>query len=135
VLTWFLFPAAFCFPLPFAWPPAHNILSRRRLSADDGALWDVWDVHPDDIVGRFAYDRRTGARADTRASSEHTTRPLDPQLAAGWLCFQHGDQRRRFAPIPPRWDELPETVLRIMLDAATIVPAEPGAAPRPSVAK
>ena len=110
-------------------------MPRRRFVAADGACWDVWDVHPDDIVGRFAYDRRTGARADARGSSEHTTRPLDPQLAAGWLCFQHVTERRRFAPIPARWEELPDTVLQVMLGVATIVPAEPDAAPRPSTAK
>jgi hypothetical protein len=109
-------------------------MARRRFATATGAWWDVWDVHPEDIVGRFAYDRRTGARADARGRSEHTTRPLDPQLAGGWLCFQHGDERRRFAPIPPRWEELSDPVLQIMLDVATIVPAEPGAAPRPSVA-
>lgn len=107
-------------------------MARRRFITADGAWWDVWDVHPDDIVQRFAYDRRTGARANARATAEHTTRPLDPQLASGWLCFQRGDERRRFAPIPPRWDELPEAVLQVMLEVATAVSGEAGAAPRPS---
>jgi len=47
--------------------------------------------------------------------------PLDPALERGWLCFQAGEERRRFAPIPPGWDELPDGVLRVMLDIANRV--------------
>lgn len=105
-------------------------MSRRSFTAADGASWDVWDVHPDEVVGRFAYDRRTGAR--TEARGEHTARPLDPQLAGGWLCFQSGSDRRRFAPIPAQWDEVPDAVLRVMLSVAAAVTSDARAAPRPS---
>jgi hypothetical protein len=36
---------------------------------------------------------------------------VDPTLRHGWLCFDYGDQRRRFAPIPKNWDKLSETAL------------------------
>jgi len=42
-------------------------------------------------------------------------------LQNGWLCFQAGFERRRFAPIPPDWSELPDGVLRVMLEIANPV--------------
>ena len=32
----------------------------------------------------------------------------DPTLRHGWLCFDCGDERRRFAPIPEHWERLSE---------------------------
>jgi hypothetical protein len=46
---------------------------------------------------------------------------VDPLLEDGWLCFQAGAARRRFAPIPPAWFELPDAVLRVMVDIASPV--------------
>lgn len=109
-------------------------MARRQFRDSNGTQWNVWDVIPDDALGASMYDRRGRTRP---ASAEGVAPiPLDPALARGWLCFQAGDERRRFAPIPVKWDELPDGVLRVMLDIASRVsvsasPSE-GRAPLPS---
>lgn len=94
-------------------------MARRQFRDSNGTQWNVWDVVPDDALGAFMYDRRArtrGTPADGVAAI-----PLDPALERGWLCFQTGEERRRFAPIPPNWDDLPDGVLRVMLDIANRV--------------
>jgi hypothetical protein len=93
-------------------------MPKRQFHDATGASWDVWDVRPSDAA-RSTYDRRGGAR---ESSSESPSTPsLDPLLENGWLCFQAGFDRRRFAPIPPDWWELPDGVLRVMLEIANPV--------------
>ena len=82
-------------------------MPKRQFHDATGASWDVWDVRP----------------SDARESSVPKTSilSLDPLLENGWLCFQAGPERRRFAPIPPAWWELPDGVLRVMLEIANPV--------------
>lgn len=96
-------------------------MTRRQFRGADGTLWDVWDVHPADASGDNPYDRRHARRGDATDSPPPASPLLDPDLEAGWLCFQSGGDRRRFAPIPPQWSELPDGVLRVMVDIATVV--------------
>jgi hypothetical protein len=89
--------------------------------------WDVWDVRPEDALPRAMYDRRNMERAgDTdEARVPERSALVDPLLEDGWLCFQAGAVRRRFAPIPPSWFELPDAVLRVMVDIASPVSVTP----------
>ena len=120
-------------------------MPRRQIKDERGCVWDVWDVSPKDAVGRAAYDRRNATRVDDAVDEstdaaidavspegpqDATTSPSDaaadaPMLSAelenGWLCYQSGSDRRRFAPIPPNWADLPDGVLRVMLDVASVV--------------
>jgi hypothetical protein len=85
-------------------------MSTRHFADAHGLNWDVWDVHPHDVPERHSAESRLIDGA-----------PLARNLADGWLCFQAGNDRRRFAPIPRNWRELPETVLRVMLDVSDAV--------------
>ena len=69
---------------------------RRFLLADDGE-WVVFNVSPgiSDMV--------------------------DPEFCRGWLCFEHNDERRRLAPIPKNWEDLPEPYLAGLWAVATPV--------------
>ena len=99
---------------------------KRTILDSSGRHWEIWAVNPADL-GRFIYDRRTFERTDgTEAAREVPA--VHPELRDGWLCFQSAAERRRFAPIPPGWDELPESVLRVMLDVAAPVTRVLGAA-------
>jgi hypothetical protein len=93
---------------------------RRQFFDAKGASWDVWDVSPHDL-SRFDYDRRTSSRVrgDAPRAVEAS---VYPELREGWLCFQSATEKRRFAPIPSDWYELPDAVLRVMLDVATPAP-------------
>jgi hypothetical protein len=87
------------------------------------------------------YDRRRSQRAESPANaaadgeSDAATsgRSVDPELQRGWLCFQTGTTKRRFTPIPPNWEELPDTVLRVMLEVASPAAHVDGRVPRPLI--
>ena len=93
-------------------------MAKRQFKDERGIEWVVWDVHPADI-GRTLYDRRGSLRAEAAADSP---RLVHPDLQQGWLCFLAGSDKRRFAPIPPNWEQLPDSVLRVMLDVASPAP-------------
>jgi hypothetical protein len=90
---------------------------KRQFFDAKGVSWDVWDVSPHDL-SRFDYDRRTSSRARGDAPRA-VAASVYPELREGWLCFQSLHEKRRFAPIPSDWYELPDAVLRVMLDVAT----------------
>ena len=74
-----------------------------------GRRWEVWEVHPRD-----------------------EGRPVMPELAEGWLAFESSWEKRRLAPIPAGWTELPEETLRQLCQQALFVRerGESGAWPR-----
>jgi hypothetical protein len=43
----------------------------------------------------------------------------DSGLIHGWLCFDRGGERRRFAPIPKNWEGLSEQDLSKLWERAT----------------
>jgi len=69
----------------------------RRFSLSDDAEWVVFDVVP-----RFSAK-------------------LGPSVDHGWLCFELGDERRRFAPIPENWQKFSERDLADVWAQATPV--------------
>jgi hypothetical protein len=82
-------------------------MPKRRFTDVRGVKWEVWDVRTSDIPTDRGHDP---------VDIEHSRVALE--LANGWLCFQSGEDRRRFAPVPPAWDELPDGVLRVMLEVS-----------------
>ena len=110
-------------------------MAKRQFKTDDDDTWIVWDVHPEDL-GRLAYDRRAAspaAEGSARAEgSRRSERLVHPELQHGWLCFQSGTDKRRLTPIPTAWHELPDAVLRELLDAAIPAPQPDGRETRPS---
>jgi hypothetical protein len=108
-------------------------MMRRQFRDEHGEVWDVWDVIPRDVLGHGVYDRRSIDRPQPDVSQAPPA--LQPELEHGWLCFQHNAKRRRFAPIPPGWSDLPDGVLRVMLDIASPVESLGTAQPKPSAAE
>jgi hypothetical protein len=51
---------------------------------------------------------------ETRPTSDN----VRPELRGGWLTFEQGDARRRLAPIPDGWADLPDPELRRLCSAA-----------------
>ena len=108
-------------------------MTKRQIRDEHGALWDVWDVIPREVLGNGTYDRRSSGRG--QPDREERPPSLQPELEHGWLCFQHNTERRRFAPIPPGWGDLPDGVLRVMLDIASPVQPLVAAQPKRSAAQ
>lgn len=111
---------------PLARPPA----VKRQFYDAKGVSWDVWDVSPHDL-SRVDYDRRAASRGHDDAPRPLTA-SVYPELREGWLCFQSASEKRRFAPIPPNWHDLPDAVLRVMLEVAATAPAADHTLPRPT---
>jgi hypothetical protein len=94
-------------------------MPHRRLQDDTGRWWDVWDTHPTIIDRRAGRDRRTGRRpvGDRRQKAEPRV-VVEPEFRGGWLAFQSGTEWRRLAPIPDRWENLPDDELLALLARA-----------------
>lgn len=87
----------------------------REFHDPDGAVWNVWDVVPTLMDALLA-----AGRGEPRSMSPRT---VEQSLSKGWLCFQHGEQKRRLAPIPDDWERLPEQSLQLLLSVAVNVAA------------
>ena len=79
----------------------------------------MWDTYP-----TLAERRQSGEPAPL-PSREERRRVSSPRvvlpgtLAAGWLTFQSGIDRKRLSPIPNGWEYGTEEQLRGWMDAAT----------------
>jgi len=99
-------------------------MAHRMFSDASGREWLVWDVVPYPAARRDdAQDTEIGVDTDRLTTPRHN-RHLPPALAAGWLCFESGDERRRLGPVPADWHLLPEAGLRELIDRAERVGRE-----------
>ena len=73
-------------------------MSHREFFDVQGQRWEVWEVHP---------------RGESRG--------VRPDLAEGWLAFGSSTEKRRLAPIPAGWKELPTEALGDLCDKAAFV--------------
>lgn len=105
-------------------------MSPHRTFLDDLArLWNAWDVIPE-WGERRSNDRRAGSAGartiERRTRERRRVRglriALPPRLAHGWIAFECGEERRRVAPIPMGWSDLPETGLRDLWRGAEQLP-------------
>jgi hypothetical protein len=102
----------------------------RTFVAPDGDEWRVWKVIPT----RTSEDVREWERrgqdvlaytGPERRDEERRARSLpfvSPTLAGGWLCFESERGKRRLAPPPALWEELPEAELIALWQQAENVP-------------
>lgn len=71
----------------------------RQFFDRDGTRWDLFEVSSNTL---------SAGRADY----------LPADFQHGWLVFDNGSERRRYAPIPRDWASAPVTELYLILDAA-----------------
>ena len=85
---------------PKASAPADMAPAVTQRIFDDirGRRWRVFAVHPS------ATTIESGA--------------LPESFRDGWLSFESGDEKRRVAPIPPAWEELPMDELQLLCHRA-----------------
>jgi hypothetical protein len=75
-------------------------VTHREFFDLQGQRWEVWEVRP-------------GEREEPRTVS--------PGLAGGWLAFGSSTEKRRLAPIPAGWRELPTEALAELCEKAAFV--------------
>ena len=96
----------------------------REFQDPEGLVWNVWDVVPTLMDGLFETDGGEARALRARATQPRAQQgPVEQSLSHGWLCFQHGEQKRRLAPIPDDWHNLPVQSLQTLLSAAAHVAA------------
>lgn len=89
----------------------------------------MWDVHPivaERLVGASAssavHDGASSPPGEGGGRSQRTAVGyVEAGLAAGWLCFESTEGKRRLAPIPQGWHELPADSLLALFERATPV--------------
>jgi hypothetical protein len=74
-------------------------MAHRRIVDNREQVWDVWEVKTTPATARRIH--------------------VQPDLEAGWLAFQCGEQRRRLAPLPVGWDEMSDRALLGLMDQAS----------------
>ena len=74
----------------------------RKFTDERGTEWRVFAMH-------------------SASLSEGSRRSLPEHWRKGWLVFENGVERRRLAPFPAKWSDLPDQALRELCEAG--VPA------------
>jgi hypothetical protein len=104
-------------------------MAYRTFVDRDGAYWQVWDSQPTRVERRFAPGERRRPRlmpwhgterragADRRVTSQRRI-TLSEGFGSGWLTFESLQEKRRFNPIPSRWESLSESELRELCSRA-----------------
>lgn len=93
-------------------------MAHRQFTDSAGQVWDVWDVHPTTASRTLAqlYPHES-------AAADSPCHAVAPGYADGWLCFGQGGERRRLAPVPADWEDLPPHELERLRDCAARVPS------------
>ena len=108
----------------------------RTVNDGDGTEWQIWEVKPV-WTERRAADRRSSdspglppgeerrTNTDRRAAFDPTRPRISPGLELGWLAFASATERRRIAPAPDGWEELPDEALVELCRSAATYPRRP----------
>ena len=70
-----------------------------------GRLWRVWH---------------------TRPTASEVLKALPEAWKEGWLTFESGDEKRRLAPVPKGWENLPPKRLELLCRVAEPAPLSAG---------
>ena len=122
---------------PFTVTPFQTPMAHRTFTDEDGVVWAVWDVVPTSTERRLGgrrlnltpeQGRQIGLGTADRRRTERRVMQTEPRprvalgLEKGWLVFESATERRRLAPIPEHWEELPDSALPALRDTATSLP-------------
>lgn len=83
-----------------------------------GRSWTIWDVFPQMVERRrtVAPESLTPERRRRREARA----PLSSGFEGGWLTFETLGEKRRLAPIPEGWADLPDEELLALLNQAKL---------------
>jgi hypothetical protein len=86
-------------------------MAYRKIVDSTQQAWDVWEVVPS-LVREITDEPDAAPRRKIVVPAE---------LQGGWLAFQSEKERRRIAPVPRDWAELPDDALLDLLGNAPVV--------------
>lgn len=99
----------------------------REFEDEEGAIWRVWDVHPQLGVlpaEGFGMERRTRDVPELILERRHR-RPPESKPGGGWLVFDSEEEKRRLSPVPPDWEACPVDRLMEYWERAEPAPKRP----------
>jgi hypothetical protein len=85
-------------------------VSLRQFTDAAGRAWQVWATVPETPREAQVFEQNARLLADTARVSEGRE--------TGWLTFMTEDEKRRLSPIPPHWDDVPDSELADLLARA-----------------
>lgn len=85
-------------------------MTLRTVVDADGITWELWEVQPSLVEKRDA-DSGVPQGESERRQVRSVRMRVSPSMREGWLAIRSATERRRIAPIPPGWQELPEAAL------------------------
>lgn len=105
-----------------------GLMSQRTFADPNGTLWNVTAIQPQ-LTERRLSDRRSGSNAavDFRAErrkgpdrrhQREVRAPVHEGFERGWLVFDNGDEKRRFAPVPAAWEQMTAHELQSLCEKA-----------------
>src|SRR5690242_4842982 len=95
-------------------------MSVRTLRDGLGRAWTVWDVLPQLVERRRPAPDDSGAPTKERRRRREARAALTNGFEHGWLAFETDGEKRRLAPIPDGWADLPDEELCALLSQATV---------------
>ena len=93
-------------------------MAHRDFVDSHGIRWDVWSVRPEYAERRRKTPPEDVPALERRERAEFRV-PLGGQWAGGWLCFESNVEKRRLAPVPDDWSDLPVEELEKLCHEAT----------------
>jgi hypothetical protein len=98
-------------------------MAYRELTARDGVVWKLWEVHPTIMDRRVAKETVPSISTAERRKIATLRYRLPGPMSAGWLAMLGGTERRRIAPIPEGWERMTdEELLELMSRASVTAP-------------
>ena len=96
-------------------------MAHREFVDADGVDWQVWEVIHSTAERRASGERRFGARvARERRTQQQLRVRMEDGLAAGWLVFECGTEKRRLHPVPQGWSDLSDDALAALGRSADV---------------
>lgn len=99
-------------------------MAHREFHDARGTLWSVWDIDPTTggaLITHLARRQESPGGECARRVSRAAPEYVAAALAAGWLCFESENEKRRLAPIPDGWQEMATLQLRELCASAAPV--------------
>jgi len=99
------------------------VITRRTFTDRYGVEWTVTESLPRDAAAETSRERRSEPRSQprSRARSRRAVNLATRDLDLPSLQFESSRQRRRLAPIPPGWEQMPHDELEDLLGASTLI--------------
>jgi hypothetical protein len=101
------------------------IMPHRQFHDSVGRVWEVWEVIPERSERRRRPSPTPPPEVRRERRYRNEFRRTSDGMAAGWLCFETGTEKRRLAPVPPQWAAMSNEELDRLCNSASPAKSKP----------